>query len=166
MTKWRMTRDVLRLVIVTTDTRTWDLDIGDVDPSHWFFSRRTGNSSNFWQKPVRGGITCANFHNRYVAARNYIFCESLFMRNTYIIYQCDSDITNPWIYIFSVKHFFITFSLIGLTDTTLEKKFLTVLNFLVIWSHKWCICNVCDLIFNKRWDTSCAFSFYVSKEQL
>lgn len=56
----------------------------------------------------------------------FVFLESLSKRNTYMIYHCDSNVSYLRIYsLSSVKHFFITFSFIGLTDTTLVKTYFT-----------------------------------------
>lgn len=88
----------------------WDPNIGGVDPSHCFLSKSTGTSSTrtFWQKPVKRGKTYPHFHDRYVATGKYIFCESLFISNSYIIYHCDSNVSNPRIYfIFQLYIFYL-----------------------------------------------------------
>lgn len=43
-----MTRDVVSIVRLSRyrNSRTWDPDIGDVDPSTWFLSRRMGIDKN------------------------------------------------------------------------------------------------------------------------
>lgn len=92
-------------------------------------SRGTSSIRTFWQKPVKKGKKSMPISmTDLLRLETFVFLESLSKRNTYIymIYHCDSNVSNLRIYsLSSVKHFFITFSFIGLTDTTLVKTYFT-----------------------------------------
>lgn len=126
-------------------------------------SRGTSSIRTFWRKPVKKGKKSMPISmTDMLRLETFVFLESLSKRNTYMIYHCDSNVSNLRIYsLSSVTHFLSHSHLLDWYDSSEDLLYMFRTSLL---SDR--IYDVCDLMYKKRWTLSCTFSFYVSKEKL